>query len=185
MALKKICFDKSIEYYLKNYNGYERSNCHVNVFQKFYDFNYSEIEANESSFKYVIGLFLGMYESRKICYLHSWIEINNEVIDVTVFANALVGPGTLLSGPEFEEARKMLAEDCKYMPLKTISNKQYNRELNELYYSKSISTPEKAAELLIRKWIEEAESSPKIKEQIEKYGYEYTKTLDPFNEIYS
>ena len=181
MACKRINFDLSLRYYLKDYDSYFRCDCHINTFQKFFDNNYEEIEANEHSFKYVIGLYLFNYDGKKLCYLHSWIEKNNEVIDVTPFANAFVSKETVFEGPEFEESKRVLTE-ARYISIKSMSNKKLNNDLKAFMFSKHYSTPEKAMEDLLKQWILDAESSNIIKKQISDFGYEFTNNFNPLKD---
>lgn len=170
MAIKKINYDASLKYYLKDNNGYERKQCHVNTFQKFYDFNYEEVEKNEDAFKYVVGLFIGNDGDKPICYIHSWVEKNNEVIDVTPFANVFITNENQLNGDEYEEFVRQVS-GARYMPIKTISNKAFNKELNTRFRSLGYTQrPESIVENMVREWINEAEHDPRVKYQIENFG---------------
>ena len=55
MAVKKIDFEKSFEYFSKDKDYYQPRDCHVNAYARFYDKNYEEVERRLSKFKYVTG----------------------------------------------------------------------------------------------------------------------------------
>lgn len=170
MAFKRINYNESLKYYLKDYLEYERKECHVNTFQKFFNNNYEEVENNEKAFKYVIGLLINNSADNTVCYIHSWIEKNNSVIDVTPFANVYISSSEQLVGDEYEEFARQVNES-RYMPLKTVSNANLNKEFNNLLRSGGdLQNPGKTMEKLIRQWIEEAEKDPRIPEVVRKNG---------------
>ena len=115
-------FDKSLKYYLKDKDYYINSECHVNVYQRFYDVNYEEIEKRDYKIKYVTGLLIGELGEEKFCYIHSWIEINNEVIDVTSMANLFNRVNFDVTSEMLELLKQEVANTTKYMPIKSISD---------------------------------------------------------------
>ena len=173
MAFKRINYNESIKYYLKDYLKYKRKECHVNTFQKFFDYNIEEIENNEKAFKYVIGLLINDSTGNAVCYIHSWIEKNNSVVDVTPFANMYISSPEQLVENEYKEFVRQVNES-RYMPLKTVSNANLNKELNNLLRSgDDLQKPGKTMEKLIRQWIEEAEKDHIIPEIVRKNGLKF------------
>lgn len=171
MAIKRISFLESQRYYLKNFNEYKRKECHTNTFQRFFDCNVTEVENNEKAFKYSIGLMLYNDGVQRICYIHSWIEKHNEVIDVTPFANVNMTDTTPLMGVEYEEFVKK-ANEARYLSIKTISNSHLNRCLRELFYGNSCKDSLGASmEKLIKVWIDEVVQDSRFVEQIRDYNY--------------
>lgn len=168
MAFKRINYDESIKYYLKDYLKYECKECHVNTFQKFFDSNIEEVENNEKAFKYVIGLLINDSTDDAVCYIHSWIEKNNMIIDVTPFANVFISSSTQLVGDEYEEFIRQV-KASRYMPIKSVSNINLNIEFNKLLRcGGDLQNPGKTMEKLIRQWIEEVESDQRITDIIRK-----------------
>lgn len=103
-----------------------------------------------------------------VCYIHSWIEKNNSVIYVTSFANVYISSSEQLFGYEYEEFARQVNES-RYMPLKTVSNANLNKELIKLLRNGGdLQNPDKTMEKLIRQWIEEAEKDPRIPEIVRK-----------------
>lgn len=173
MAIKTINYNESLKYYLKDCNEYFRKECHTNTFQKFFDCNIEEVEKNGNAFKYSIGLLINDPGKVKICYIHSWVEKNGAVIDVTPFANLFITNETCLEGPEYESVKESICE-AKYLAIKTISNAGLNKQLQETYYnSRGFLTPGKVLENLVRKWIAEVENDNYVQKQILEFGYNF------------
>ncbi len=171
MAIKKIDFDESLKFYLKDFSEYERKECHVNTFQKFFDSNIEEVERNAKAYKYSIGLLLNELDDKKICYIHSWVEKDGRVIDVTPFANVFITDKTPLNGSEFEEFKRSVS-NAKYLSLKTVSNDTLNKKLQDTFYSSlGTITPGKAMEKLVSTWIDEVQHDKRIQNQIDEFGY--------------
>ena len=172
MAIKRIDFDLSLKFYLKDFKEYERKECHVNTFQRFFDCNIDEVEKNSKLYKYSIGLLMGEMGSRRICYIHSWVERNGQVLDVTPFANIFLTDQVPLSGPDYDMFKE-LTKSCKYYSFKTISNTSLNKELRKKTFSSKSFEPGKAMENLILDWIEEIKNDPVFQRQIKECGYEF------------
>lgn len=168
MSFKIINYDESIRYYFKGCSKYGPKECHVNVFQHFYDNNYIEVENNEKAFKYVIGLLIFRNADNSFCYVHSWIEKNNMVIDVTPFANISITSSTQLDVNDHEELARQLRE-ARYMPVKSLSNANLNKQFNALLkLDKNYGSPGKTMEKLVRQWIGEVRSDPRVIDLIQK-----------------
>ena len=174
MAVKRINFDKSLSYYLKDKEQYLPCECHNNTYLKFYDYNYPEVEKRMDSFKYVTGLLLIDDGVQKIAFIHSWIEKNNEIIDVTVLANSF---SMLPSLPEriIEESKVKLIEKVRYMPITSMSDIQFTKECQRLGvgtgFNKEASM--KKVEEYLQSIVFEASKSPLIKKQQEGFGYKF------------
>ena len=100
-----IDFDLSLSFYFKDKNQYKPANCHMNVYERFYDLNHETIDSNDEKWRFVTGLLLIDYNGLKICYVHSWIEFEEKIIDVTAFANSDLG--------SFEKPPKKVLEKYK------------------------------------------------------------------------
>ena len=172
MAIKRINYDESLKFYLKDFNEYERKECHTNTFQKFFDCNIEEVESNSKLYKYSIGLLLNNLGEKKICYIHSWVEKDGSVIDVTPFANVFITDKTPLVGSEYEEFKNSV-NNAKYLAVKTVSNDMLNKKLQETFYSaRGTLTPGKAMEKLVSTWIDEVQQDKRIQNQTQEFGYE-------------
>ena len=86
--ISNIDFDLSLAFFLKDKNKYQPANCHMNVYERFYDLNHETIDSNDDRWFFVTGLLLIESNNKKICYVHSWLEFDDKVIDVTAFANS-------------------------------------------------------------------------------------------------
>ena len=174
MAIKRINFDKSLTYYLKDKEQYLPCECHNNTYLKFYDYNYPEVEKRMDSFKYVTGLLLIDDGVQKIAFIHSWIEKNNDIIDVTVLANSF---SVLSSIPEsiMENAKEKLSNKVRYMPIVSMSDLQFTKECQKL--GASIGFNKEASMKKVEEYLQsiviEASKSPLIKKQTDDFGYKF------------
>lgn len=174
MAIKKINFDKTLAYYLKDKEQYLPCECHTNTYLKFYDYNFPEVERRIDSFKYVTGLLLITDDTQKIAFIHSWIEKNNEVIDMTVLANSF---SMFSSIPEriIEDSKTKLLEKVRYMPIISMSDLQFTKECQRLGAGLGFDKEAymKKVEEYLQSIVLEASKSPAIKKQTDGFGYKY------------
>lgn len=88
IELRRLDFEKSKKYFLKDYLVYAPYDCHTNAFVRFYDKNYKIVDENKSDYKFVIGLSVCFSKDGNYCCTHSWVMEKNKIVDVTLFANA-------------------------------------------------------------------------------------------------
>ena len=132
MAVKKIDFEKSLEYFFKDKDYYQPRDCHVNAYVRFYDKNYEEVERRLSKFKYVTGFLAFEDEDGKKCIVHSWIEKDGCVIDTTPFANLYACKREDFSDEELRELKKLSIEKSKYVGVKGLSDIELTRKCRQI-----------------------------------------------------
>lgn len=174
MAVKKINFDKSLAYYLKDKERYLPRECHLNTYLYFYDCNLANIQKRTDSYRYVTGLMLISDEEKKIMLIHSWIEKNNEVIDVTSMANSFSGFPSIPDSV-IEDAKRKFSEKIRYMPISSMSDIQFSKENNKLIAEARFDekASNKKFEEFLQSIVFEVSKNQAIKKQQEEFGYEF------------
>lgn len=133
ITFKKIDFERSLHYYLKDKYYYKQTDCHMNAYTRFFDKNYEEVEHRELHFSFVTGLMLFTKDDSKYCVLHSWVEDKGMVIDTTSLSNSNL---SLVSNPSNQlvyEVKKLINEHILYIPYFVISNANLTKKTQELY----------------------------------------------------
>ena len=174
MAIKKINFDKSLTYYLKDKEHYLPCECHTNTYINFYDYNYEEVEKRIDVFRYVTGLMLINGGDKKIMLIHSWIEKNNEIIDVTALANSF-SSFPLIPNSVLEDAKAKLLEKVRYMPISSMSDIQFTKDCKKLGDGIGLDREAhtKRVETYLQSIVSEASKSSIIKKQQDDFGYQF------------
>ena len=176
LLVKKMDFEKSLNYYLKDKNTYEAKECHKNTYSTFYSNNEMLIRKRPKDFTYVTGLMTYDKDGIKVCVVHSWVEYCGLVIDVTPFANCNCPINIDDDSKEELEnkcneiigyiqysvmSNKKLDEKAKEMGMKAFMNKSYFDELTSNFLIELAEAVEKDSDFLSR-----------VKD---KYGYEFKK----------
>jgi len=133
IIFKKMNFDKSLQYFLKDKNYYKKNDCHMNSYSMFYDRNYEEVEHRKSNFSYVTGLIMFKKGEKKYCVVHSWVEDRGMVIDTTSLANSKLACCTCPSEKLISESKKIINDYISYVPYFVISNADLTIKTQELY----------------------------------------------------
>jgi len=176
ITFKKIDFEKSLHYYLKDKNYYKPSDCHINAYIRFFDKNYEEVERRDLHFSYVTGLMLFTDGEQKYCVVHSWIEDRGMVIDTTSLSSSQLA---LVSSPSTQlicETKKIIDEHVSYVPFFVISNVDFTKKTQELYLkSNRIENKlHRAVEDYLKSICDSVSHDSKFLYQIhEKFGYEF------------
>ena len=174
MAVKKINFDKSLAYYLKDKEHYLPCECHTNTYINYYDYNYEEVEKRIDTFRYVTGLMLINDEEKKIMLIHSWIEKNNEIIDVTAMANSFGGFPSIPDSV-VEDAKAKFLEKVRYMPISSMSDIQFTKDCKKLGEGIGLDREAhtKRVEAYLQSIVSEASKSVIVKRQQDSFGYKF------------
>ncbi len=176
ITFKKIDFEKSLHYYLKDKNYYKPSDCHMNVYTRFFDKNYGEVELRDLHFSYVTGLMLFTDGEHKYCVVHSWIEDRGMVIDTTSLSSSHLA---LVSSPSTQlifETKKIINEHVSYAPYFVISNANLTKKIQELYLKSNRIENKflRAVEDYLKSICDSVSQDSNFLYQIqEKYGYEF------------
>ena len=128
---KKIDFDKSLDYYLKDKNEYRKLECHLNAYDCFYKSNEKIINIRESNFYYVTGVIICESNGKKYAIVHSWVEENKKIIDVTFFANSLIHQEVSPTSEIISELRD-ISEEIIYIPNFRIANRKLTNDFKTL-----------------------------------------------------
>ncbi len=136
---KRINFEKTLKYFMKNRDSYEPFDCHMNTYDRFYDKNYDEVDSRSKDFSFVTGLMTLSKGDLKVCVVHSWVEDRGMVIDVTSLANSKLKFVVNYSDEDVDEIKASLEERVNYIPYKTISNNKLTQICQELYYKSGMN----------------------------------------------
>lgn len=165
---KEIDFDLSLKYFLNGIQRYESKNCHVNAYSIFYELNYNEMDFSTSKINIVTGLMAIEIKDSKYCVIHSWIEKDNRVIDVTNFANSIFKFWPNISKKDYDDIYTVSSK-FKYFPYYHISNREFTKICKKL---RDISEIEN----YIVKIIKSIENDLSFIETVKKeYGYIFKK----------
>lgn len=175
MAVKKIDFEKSFKYFWKDKEYYQPRDCHVNTYARFYDKNYEEVERRISKFKYVTGFLDIEDDDGKKCILHSWIEKDGFVIDVTPFANLYSFVKEDFSDDNLQELKKLTINKSKYVSLTALSDIEFTKKCKEIASNcEDVGSQYIGAiEDFIMKIVESISSNEKLIMRQRELGYEF------------
>lgn len=176
IILKKIDFDKSLHYFLKDKSYYKQSDCHINAYTRFFDKNYEEVERRELHFSYVTGLMLFTSGDQKYCVVHSWVEDRGMVIDTTSLSNSQLSLVIYPSKQLICEAKRIINEHISYVPYFVISNGNLTSKTQELFIKNNLNEKKwlKAIEEYLKSICDSVAQDSKFLYSIrEKHGYEF------------
>lgn len=167
---KKIDFKETLHYFLKDKDSYNRSDCHINTYNVFYENNHKVIDVRQSNFYFVTGIVIFSDGQNKYCVVHSWVEDCGKVIDVTSLANSILYQLNNPSDEQIEEIKNILEQNVEYVGYSRINNKKLTNDWRKIQrkcfnnIDKTFSEIEKYLQDIVKRVSDDIEFINEVKE---------------------